>query len=75
MSCLLASGFMILMITLESREIFPYEAVFCCAGAESQRFFNILKICSLQLKTSSADRSCPQPIRMKAIEKTRWGKG
>lgn len=39
---------MILMITLESQEIFPYEALSClfflkCTGAESQRFFNIFQ--------------------------------
>lgn len=69
MQCLIASGFMILMITSESQEIFPHEAVICWFHLFNScwcwitKIFNMLKMRSLQLKTSSADLSSTQPTK------------
>lgn len=70
--CLKASGSMILMTTLESQEIFTYEAVFA-RPLDHKDFENILKMYSLQQITLSADVSFTQTASILASEiPRRW---
>lgn len=58
---------MILMTTLESQEIFTYEAVFA-RPLDHKDFENILKMYSLQQVTLSADVSFTQTASILASE-------